>query len=57
MVDTSAFTEFVRGHTEIVHEIRTASPLYVSAIDLGELRAGFAAGGRLQVPYSTASFC
>lgn len=48
MVDTSAYCAFMRGHRGIVQEIRSATALYMSAIVLGELRAGFAVGGKRQ---------
>ena len=48
LVDTSAYSAFMRGHTSVVEEVRTAKMLYLSPIVLGELHAGFVAGGRRQ---------
>ena len=46
LVDTSAYSAFMRGHAEVVQEMRAASLLYMSPIVLGELHAGFAAGDK-----------
>ena len=48
MVDTSAYSAFMRGHSGVAQEIRTADELYMSAIVLGELRAGFSTGSKPQ---------
>jgi len=45
-VDTSAYSHFKRGTASAVQAISTASWLGVSAIVLGELRAGFLGGTR-----------
>ena len=46
LVDTSAYSAFMRGHSGVVLEIKTAASLFVNPIVLGELHAGFAAGKR-----------
>jgi tRNA(fMet)-specific endonuclease VapC len=46
LLDTSAYSAFKRGHTQIRHRIREASQVQLNAIVLGELHAGFLKGGR-----------
>jgi predicted nucleic acid-binding protein len=46
LVDTSAYSAFMRGNAIVVQEIQTANVLYISPIVLGELHSGFAAGSR-----------
>lgn len=45
-LDTSAYSHFKRGHEEIADVLDAAEWIGVSAIVLGELRAGFGAGKR-----------
>lgn len=44
LLDTSAYAAFMRGHTETVHALRTADEIYISAVVLGEMLAGFLSG-------------
>jgi predicted nucleic acid-binding protein len=46
LIDTSAYSAFMRGADEAVQAIREADEIYVTAIVLGELLAGFAIGER-----------
>ena len=46
LVDTNAYTAFLRGVPEIVTVFSSAEKLYVNSIVLGELLGGFAAGSR-----------
>lgn len=46
LVDTNAYTAFMRGEAVIVEVITHAPQLFVSSTVLGELLAGFAAGTR-----------
>lgn len=46
LIDTNAYTAFMRGDREIVEVIAHADQLYLSSTALGELLAGFAAGTR-----------
>jgi tRNA(fMet)-specific endonuclease VapC len=41
LLDTSAYSHFMRGHPEIVAMLRRADEIHVNPITLGELRAGF----------------
>jgi tRNA(fMet)-specific endonuclease VapC len=45
-LDTSAYSNFRRGHEEVVALLDRAEAVGVPAIALGELRAGFLLGGR-----------
>lgn len=45
-LDTSAYSNFRRGNEEVVALLDRAELVGVSTIALGELRAGFALGGR-----------
>ena len=44
LLDTNAYSDFMRGDSCRVQLFRTAQTLYIPIIVLGELRAGFAAG-------------
>ncbi len=44
MIDTSAYSAFVRGDERLRSHINRDRPLSVSVVVVGELRAGFAAG-------------
>ena len=46
LVDTSAYSGFMRGHPEIKVAIQEADEIYVNSIVLGELGAGFIKGRR-----------
>jgi len=46
LVDTSAYSAFMRGRQQVVEAFQIAERIFVNPIVLGELRAGFAAGGR-----------
>jgi len=46
LVDTSAYSAFLRGHQEVGREIGRAESLVVTPIVLGELLAGFRKGSR-----------
>jgi predicted nucleic acid-binding protein len=46
MVDTSAYSGFMRGHGEIKAALQEADEIFVNSIVLGELRAGFIKGRR-----------
>jgi len=48
LVDTSAYSAFLRGHAAVVEEIRRADELVVTPIVLGELLAGFRKGTRFE---------
>jgi tRNA(fMet)-specific endonuclease VapC len=45
-LDTNAYSDFLRGVPSRVDVVRRAELIYLPLIVLGELRAGFAAGGR-----------
>jgi len=48
LVDTSAYSAFLRGHAEIGEEIGRADELAMTPIVLGELLAGFRKGARFE---------
>jgi tRNA(fMet)-specific endonuclease VapC len=48
-LDTSAYSQFKRGRTDVVELLDAAEWVGVPAIVLGELRAGFGAGNRARV--------
>ena len=43
-LDTSAYSQFRRGHRPVVDRIDSAREVFIPAIVLGELRAGFRLG-------------
>lgn len=43
-LDTSAYSEFKRGNTEVIKVIRQADHVYVNSIVIGELLSGFDGG-------------
>ncbi len=45
-IDTSAYSNLLRGHPAAIESLRRAPWLGVPAVVLGELRAGFASGRR-----------
>ena len=48
LLDTSAYSYFKLGHDATVREMQIAPQIYMSATVLGELRAGFASGSRVE---------
>lgn len=46
LLDTSAYSAFMRGHPEILSAIREADEIFLNSIVIGELIAGFIKGGR-----------
>lgn len=48
LVDTSAYSAFLRKHPAIVDEIARADGLFVNPVVLGELLAGFRKGSRFE---------
>ena len=46
LLDTSAYSAFMRGHEEIRTAIRSNEEIFLNAIVAGELMAGFIKGGR-----------
>jgi tRNA(fMet)-specific endonuclease VapC len=46
LLDTSAYSALMRGHTAVVRALREADEIYVSVIVLGELHAGFSKGSK-----------
>lgn len=44
LLDTSAYSAFLRGHEDIKRELQRAEALYLNPIVLGELQAGFHKG-------------
>jgi tRNA(fMet)-specific endonuclease VapC len=46
MLDTSAYSAFLRGNVEVKQALQAAEEIYLNPVVLGELYAGFAQGGR-----------
>jgi tRNA(fMet)-specific endonuclease VapC len=46
MLDTSAYSAFLRGNAEVNQALQAAEEIYLNPVVLGELYAGFAQGGR-----------
>ena len=46
LVDTSAYSEHLRGRPEVKAAIQRASAIGLSVVSIGELKAGFLKGGR-----------
>jgi predicted nucleic acid-binding protein len=46
LLDTSAYSAFLRGHEGIRHSVQRASEILLTPVVLGELRAGFRQGTR-----------
>jgi tRNA(fMet)-specific endonuclease VapC len=46
LLDTSAYSAFMRGHEEIRVTVRTNEEIFLNSIVVGELMAGFIKGGR-----------
>lgn len=47
LLDTTAYSAYLRGHPDIVTAVRRATLVGLSPIVLGELKAGFRRGSRL----------
>jgi predicted nucleic acid-binding protein len=48
LIDTSAYSELMRGHPGVAEHVRRAERIYLSAIVAGELLYGFRVGSRFQ---------
>lgn len=48
LLDTSGYSAFKRDHSEVLRQIQEASEIYLNPVVLGELRAGFLKGSRLE---------
>ena len=46
MLDTSAYSAFLRGNAEVNQALQAAEEIYLNPVVLGELYAGFAQGNR-----------
>ena len=46
MLDTSAYSAFLRGNDEIKRALQEADEIYLNAVVLGELYSGFAQGSK-----------
>ncbi len=46
MLDTSAYSAYLRGHEEVKQALREADEIYLNPVVLGELYAGFLNGER-----------
>ena len=46
LLDTSAYSAFMRGHTEICVAVKTNDEIFLNSVVLGELKAGFIKGNR-----------
>jgi tRNA(fMet)-specific endonuclease VapC len=46
MLDTSAYSAYLRGNDDVKHALGGADEIYLNPVVLGELYAGFAHGGR-----------
>lgn len=46
LIDTTAYSAWVRGHASVRASLEQASALYMSVVVIGELRAGFRGGSR-----------
>ena len=46
LLDTSAYSAFMRGHEDIRVMVRINEEIYLNSIVVGELMAGFIKGGR-----------
>jgi tRNA(fMet)-specific endonuclease VapC len=48
LLDTSAYSAFMRGHADLKLALQRAEQIVLTPIVLGELRAGFRAGARVR---------
>ena len=46
MLDTSAYSAYLKGNAEVKQALQEADEIYLNPVVLGELYAGFAYGGR-----------
>ncbi len=46
LLDTDAFSAFMRGHPDVVARVRGAERVFLSAVSAGELLFGFRCGSR-----------
>jgi len=46
LLDTSAYSAFMRGHAEIRAAVQSNEEIFLNSVILGELIAGFIKGGR-----------
>src|SRR3972149_9295325 len=46
LLDTSAYSAFMRGHAEIRSAVQSNEEIFLSSVIVGELIAGFIKGGR-----------
>jgi tRNA(fMet)-specific endonuclease VapC len=46
LLDTSAYSAYIAGHTDLQEPVRHASIVHLSVVAMGELLAGFLKGGR-----------
>ncbi len=46
LLDTSAYSAFMRGHDKIRAVVRTNEDIFLNSVVVGELMAGFIKGGR-----------
>ena len=53
LLDTSAYSAYLRGHEAVAVEIRRADELVLTPIVFGELLAGFRKGNRFQANLDT----
>ena len=44
LLDTSAYSAFMRGHPEVKRAVQEADEIYLNSVTLGELLAGFMRG-------------
>ena len=48
MLDTSAYSAFMKGHPEVKLALQKAEEIVLNSVVLGELKAGFRAGNRFR---------
>ncbi len=48
MLDTSAYSAFMKGHAEVKLALQKAEEIVLNSVVLGELKAGFRAGDRFR---------
>ncbi|OGW54521.1 MAG: twitching motility protein PilT [Nitrospirae bacterium RBG_19FT_COMBO_55_12] len=46
MLDTSAYSAYLRGNEDVKRAVQSADEIYVNPVVVGELYAGFAHGGK-----------
>lgn len=55
LLDTSGYSAFMRGDTSVKEMLQTVDAIYLNAVVLGELRAGFLRGRMRQKRSPTAA--